>query len=72
MVDGDIMWWPACITSITNPVEVKNELAVTEFRSEAVIDNKNHFTMSNMDPSNYYIKHPHPHQSTVIHLIRTL
>lgn len=44
MVNGQIIWFPACITSIRKTDEGKNALVATEMTYEAMTDNKDHFS----------------------------
>lgn len=43
MVDGDIIWWPTCNTSIMKPHADKTALAATELTHQRSIEKNNHF-----------------------------
>ena len=43
MASGDIIWWPACVTSIHTDISGQNSLAAAELTYDAGSDNNNHF-----------------------------
>jgi len=43
MASGDIIWWPACVTSINTDISGQNSLAAAELTYDPGSDNNNHF-----------------------------
>ena len=43
MASGDIIWWPACVTSINTNASDENSLAAAELTYDSGTDNNNHF-----------------------------
>ena len=43
MASGDIIWWPACVTSINTDISGQNSLAAAQLTYDAGSDNNNHF-----------------------------
>lgn len=72
MVDGEMIWRPTCITSITKTDEGKTALVVADLTSEAGTYKNDHFMMSSMDPSYYYSTHPYAKREKLMNSIVAL